>query len=411
MKALFESIPPMLTGGELRQALAVTPGYDPGIRSASAAERLVALNTIYDVYYPFDMSTQIYSKMYLALVRSLQKKSSGTAVRQRNQNYGVSHGGASMGIVGGSDSFTVIGRSGIGKSTAISRAIALMGGSRIIKGKTPYSKIIPVLVVQCPWDSSIKGLFLSVLSTIDNALETRYYQDAVRSHATTDLLIGMVSNACLNHIGLLIVDEVQNVVNSKNGKNLISSLTQLINNSGISICMVGTPESLPFFEQDYKLARRSLGLNFGGIGFNADFVGFVQALYRYQYVGRMELSDGIIRWLYEHSGGVTANVVSLIHDAEEIAISDGSEEVTPETLNKAYMQRLGLLHGYIELAKTQTQTTVKRDSDAVELLGDAEDDAGFEKGLFASTLVQAKAQDVSFLHLLKQRITVVEVSL
>ena len=32
------------------------------------------------------------------------------------------------------------------------------------------------------------------------------------------MLIGSVSQVTLNHIGLLIVDEIQNVVNSKNGK-------------------------------------------------------------------------------------------------------------------------------------------------------------------------------------------------
>ena len=31
---------------------------------------------------------------------------------------------------------------------------------------------------------------------------------------------------------MLVVDEIQNVVNSKNGKSLIGALTQLINNSG-----------------------------------------------------------------------------------------------------------------------------------------------------------------------------------
>lgn len=59
MTDIIKAIPPMLTGGELRQALAVTPEYDPKIRYASAAERLIALNNLYDVYYPFEMSTQI----------------------------------------------------------------------------------------------------------------------------------------------------------------------------------------------------------------------------------------------------------------------------------------------------------------------------------------------------------------
>ena len=76
------------------------------------------------------------------------------------------------------------------------------------------------------------------------------------------MLIGAVSSIALNNIGMLVVDEIQNVVNSKNGKSLIGALTQLINNSGISICMVGTPESTVFFESAMQLARRSVGLQY-----------------------------------------------------------------------------------------------------------------------------------------------------
>lgn len=407
MDNLINKIPPMLTGTELWQALAVTPEYDPNIRYASAAERLIALNDLYEVYYPFEMSTQIYSKLYLALVRSLQKKITKIAVQQRNQNYKACHGQSYSGIVGGSDSFTIIGKSGIGKSTAISRAISLIGGSQLIETENPYSKIIPVLVVQCPWDSSIKGLFLSILRTIDDALETRYYRDAIRSHATTDLLIGMVSNACLN-TGLLIVDEVQNCVNSKNGKNLIGSLTQLINNSGVSIAMVGTSESAPFFEQDYKLARRSLGFNIGEIPFNTDFVGFVETLYRYKYVSRdMVLTDGIIQWLYEHSGGITSNVVTLIHDAQEIAILNGSETVNLETLNSAYKQRLGLLHSHIDIVKIKIAS---KQTHTQEVFLPEKENNSFETGLIARTVAEAKEKEIPFLPLLKQKITVIEVS-
>lgn len=406
MNTILKSIPPMITGGELRQALAVTPEYDINICYASAAERLIALNNLYEIYYPFEMSTQIYSKLYLALIRSLQKKTTKFAVQQRSQNYRASHGQSYSGIVGGSDSFTIIGRSGIGKSTAISRAISLVGGHKIIETESPYSKIIPVLVVQCPWDSSIKGLFLSILRTIDETLETRYYQDAIRTHATTDLLIGTVSNACLNHIGLLVVDEVQNVVNSKNGRNLIGSLTQLINNCGISIAMVGTPESAPFFEQDYKLARRSLGLSINEIPFDSDFAGFVTTLYRYKYVsGEMILTDGIIQWLYEHSGGITSNV--LIHDAQEIAILDGSEKVTLDTLNIAYRQRLGLLHTHIDISRKQIAA-----KKAVEVdLPEKSDTTVFEKGLLAKLLTEAKEKEIPFISLLKERLPVTEVPL
>jgi len=173
MTDILKLIPPMLTGAELHKALAVNPEYDPNICHASAAERLMALNTLYDIYYPFSLSSTIYTKLFLSMTRSLKRKAGKLAVQQRNSNY-FGRGQSYFGI-SNSDSFSIVGMSGAGKSSAISRAIALMEGDRVITLDSPYCKILPVLVVQTPFDCSTKSLFLSIFKTIDDALDTTYY--------------------------------------------------------------------------------------------------------------------------------------------------------------------------------------------------------------------------------------------
>lgn len=352
---LIRELPEMLSGNELREAMKIVPEYDVSFRHENEAQRLMKLSDLYNLYLPSQMSMEIYSKLYLGVLRSLQKKGTHTAVRQYNQNQKSLKESRKTrtsqpytGILGGSDSFTIIGTSGIGKSSAISRAIHLITENRILHTEEPYRNILPCVCVQCPYDSSVKGLLLEILRKVDEEIDTTYYQGAVRARATADMLIGAVSQVCLNHIGLLVVDEIQNVVNSKNGKHLIGSLTQLINNSGISICMVGTPESEPFFEQAMQLARRSLGLRYTALSYDAYFRSVCETLFRYQYVKKhTEISDMIIQWLYEHSSGVISIAVSLVHDAQEIAILNGSEVLDLSTLNDAYKQRMNMLHDYI----------------------------------------------------------------
>ena len=234
-------LPEMKSGNELISALSIIPEYDETICQQNQAVRLMALSDLYQIYIPSQMSLEIYSKLYLALLRSMQKKGTQMAIKQRYENYKAIQQQSYSGILGGSDSFTIIGTSGIGKSSAISRAISLITENRIIETDKPYTKIIPCLIVQCPFDSSVKGMLFEILRKVDETLESNYYQYALKARATTDMLIGSVAQVALNHIGMLVVDEIQNVVNSKNGKSLIGALTQLINNSGISICMVGTP--------------------------------------------------------------------------------------------------------------------------------------------------------------------------
>lgn len=316
MTDIISIMPKMLTGEELDKALEILPEYDESIGNKSVPERLVALQDIYKIYVPSAMTREIYTKMYLSLLRSLQKKESILAIRQYSENSKMIRQKSYESIIGGSDSFTVIGESGIGKSSAVSRVVNILTESPVIEINN--SKVIPCLQVQAPADSSIKGLLLEILRKADEMLETKYHENALRSHATTYMLIGTVGQTALNHIGLLIVDEIQNVVNSKNGRNIVGALTQLINNSGVSIAMVGTPECTLFFEQAFMLARRSLGLNYSAMEYTDEFKNFCKTILKYCYVKELPtIDEAMLLWLYNHSQGNVSVVVSLIHDAQK----------------------------------------------------------------------------------------------
>ena len=409
---IIHILPSMKSGDDLFSALEILPKYDDMIRTADVPVRLMALSDLYRIYVPSNMSLEIYSKMYLALLRSLQKKGTKMAVQQRNQNHKAVIQQEYSGIMGGSDSFTIIGSSGIGKSSAISRAITLITENRVIEVENPYTKIIPCICVQCPFDSSVKGLLLEILRKVDETIDSKYYQNALRARTTTDMLIGSVSQVALNHIGLLVVDEIQNVCNSKNGKSLVGMLTQLINNSGISICMVGTPESAVFFEQAVQLARRSLGLRYDVMEYGTDFRRFCEIVFSYQYVKqKTEITDGIMEWLYEHTSGNISVVVSLIHDAQEIAILNGKEVLNLESLNEAYQKRLSMLHGFIHIEqKKQTSKTKKKVSIVVTDVRTSVKEKYSGDFTIAGLVDNAKAENGDIVQLLKEHMLVVEVA-
>lgn len=407
-------LPEMKSGNELISALSIIPEYNETICQQNQAARLMALSDLYQIYIPSQMSLEIYSKLYLALLRSMQKKGSQMAIKQRYENYKAIQQQSYSGILGGSDSFTIIGTSGIGKSSAISRAISLITENRIIETDKPYTKIIPCLIVQCPFDSSVKGLLLEILRKVDEELRTDHYIHAVKSRAsTTDMLIGAVSSIALNNIGMLVVDEIQNVVNSKNGKSLIGALTQLINNSGISICMVGTPESTVFFEQAMQLARRSVGLQYTIMKYDEYFQSFCKIIFKYQFLkNRTEITAAITEWLYEHSAGVISVVVSLIHDAQEIAILTGKEVLNLDTLNEAYQQRLSLLHGYIQPSVIQNKPTTKKKKTAASVRKSQTQSQPKQEGYSITEIAErAKAENLDVVELLKEVYTVVEVAI
>ena len=412
---IIANMPTMLSGQELIAALSVLPEYDESIRNESQAVRLTALSDIYRLYIPSQMSIEIYSKMYLALLRSIKKKVTQTAVQQKYQNYKAIQNQQYRGLMGGADSFTVIGDSGIGKSSAISRAIDIITGNRVIEIENPYTRIIPILSVQTPFDSSVKGVLLEILRKVDEILGSNYYLYAVKSRATVDNLIGSVSQVAINHIGLLIMDEIQNVVNSKNGKNFVSMLLQLINNSGISLCLVGVPECIPFFEQTFQLSRRLVGLQYSTMPYDIYFETFCKVLFAYQYVeNKSEITPEIILWLYEHSAGVLSVVVALIHDAQELSVLTGQEILNLETLNQAYKQRLSLLHGYIQptIVHNGQTSASKKKIIATKLKNEVGEKIKLNIPKSISELVsQAKNENMDIVSLIKENYIVVEVAI
>ena len=400
---------PMLSGKDLHDSLLFLPEYDETICNTDASTRLVALSELYNIYLPSSMSEEIYSKLYLSLLRSLNKKGTIKSLRQLNENFKCIKQMSYEGVVGGSDSFTIIGSSGIGKSSAISRAISLITDKSFVE--VDGTKICPFVIVQCPFDSSVKGMALEILRKIDSVLETKYYANATRSHATTDVLIGMISQAALNHIGLLIIDEIQNVATSKNGKAFINSLTQLINNSGISICMVGTPECTVFFRKELQLARRSMGLYYSPLQFDEYFSDFCRTAFLYQYTRKKaEINAGILEWLYEHSGGLVSLVISLIHDAQEIAILNGTETLNLNTLNEAYNKRTVMLHGFInDGARILPQTGKPKRKNKQAVLENRVTINQWQSLSISEIVEQAKKSSYDVVDVLKQYITIEEI--
>ena len=351
----------MLFGEELDDRLIKLPDYTPEICSAEAGTRLLYLNRLSEIYIPSQMTREIYSKLYLAMIRSLEKKGTRPSLQQGIQNHKRITGKAGHSILGGSDSFSIIGKSGIGKSTAITKSLDLAGGNDIITLDKPYGKIIPCVNIQCPHDCSVKGMLLSILGAVDAEIGTRYHERAIRYRMTIDSLIGTVAQVANNHILLVVVDECQNIVRNKHGVNVVSSLTQLINSSGISICLVGLPETEAVFRDEMQLARRSVGLTYREMDCDETFISFCRQVFRYQYVAKpVTLTEELTETLYQCSGGIVGIVLSLLMEAQQIAILSGREEITRELLLETFRTRLRNVQDFVEIQpKKLPQTSVK----------------------------------------------------
>lgn len=370
MTDFSQMLPRMLVGDELKKALTALPEYDGSVRDMDTGRRLLLLSGIYKIFIPNQMACEIYFKLYSMAFMSLQKKGTAGAVRLLNAVHqgraepdcrDVFNSDQYRGIATGMTSATCIGVSGIGKTTCIQAAAGLCGG--VAEVGQPYRKIIPIVTVSCPFNCSFRSLCSQILSKVDEFLGTNYFQKSQKSTMNAEQVMQMVCQVSNLYIGVLVIDEIQMIVESRSGSQLYRMVLQLVNSSGISVLMCGTPECIPFFGQNPQMARRTVGLQYGAMSYGGEFREFCRILFSYQYVrNQAEMTDGILEWLYEHSGGIPASIMALVHDAQEIAILDGGETLGIPALNEAYERRIKMLHPYV----TPNIRTVRKHAPAAE---------------------------------------------
>jgi len=122
--------------------------------------------------------------------------------------------------------------------------------------------------------------------------------------------------------------------------------------------MVGLPETEYFFSQEMQLARRSVGLSYSALSCNDYFIRFCKTLFSYQYVAHpAKLTPELIELLYECTGGIIAIVVSIIMEAQQIAILTGKEELSKETILLAYQERLKNVQDFVKVKTTKRKQT------------------------------------------------------
>ncbi|WP_324627893.1 ATP-binding protein, partial [Bacillus paranthracis] len=160
------------------------------------------------------------------------------------------------------DSLSIIGISGIGKTTAIERLLLMY--PQVIKHEEykgqPFNRTqIVWLKIDCPYDGSLSTLCKSFFKAIDDLLETRYLEKfGYLNRVTSTMLLHMTSLASMYGIGVLVIDEIQHLLHSKNDQEeMLNFFVTLSNTVGIPTVLIGTSKAQKLFKGNFRQARRA----------------------------------------------------------------------------------------------------------------------------------------------------------
>ncbi|MEK5388967.1 ATP-binding protein [Margalitia sp. FSL K6-0131] len=254
------------------------------------------------------------------------------------------------------DSLSIIGISGIGKTTAIERLLLMY--PQVIKHETykgqPFNRTqIVWLKIDCPYDGSLSTLCKSFFKAIDDLLGTRYLEKyGYLNRITSTMLLHMTSLASMYGIGMLVIDEIQHLLHSKNDQEeMLNFFVTLSNTVGIPTVLIGTSKAQQLFKGNFRQARRAA--SDGAIIWDRmaedseewDF--FLETLWELQCLKtRSELTEDVKKTFYEECQGITSVAVNLFILAQERALFDESNEeerITPRVLKKTAKEDMKII--------------------------------------------------------------------
>ncbi|GAX88422.1 ATP-binding protein [Effusibacillus lacus] len=252
-----------------------------------------------------------------------------------------------------SSGFAFVGISGIGKSSAVLRVLSMYPQVVVhsqYRGKNLSLYQIVWVKMDCPHDGSIRGLCLNFFLAVDSLVGSQYYKRYASGRKTVDELLPIMAQVAAVHcIGVLVIDEIQNLIEAKVGSasKMLNFFVQLVNTIGLPVIVVGTFKALPILNGEFRNARRGTGqgdLIWDRLKKDEEWEFLLQGLWKYQWTtNRVSLSEEFIQTMYEESQGITDIAIKLFMLAQWRAIDRGIETISPALLRSVARDQLQLL--------------------------------------------------------------------
>ena len=377
----IESLPPIWSEEEAGQLLKYAPRYSPQEREMPAHYRLHLIQNTLQFFEPLPVHLELEQRVsrmirvgYLA-----RNPRDPRFVAQLHENAHLIGNTANVPPASRSTAtgFTILGISGVGKTTAVERILSLYPqviGHHEYQGRPLTLMQVVWLKLDCPFDGSIKGLCLNFFQAIDDLLGSRYYERyASGRHTVDELLPRMARVAALHGLGVLVIDEIQHLSEAKSGgsRKMLNFFVQLVNTIGLPVVLVGTYKAQALLSGEFRQTRRGTG--------QGDFIWdrmendevwqfFVESLWQFQYTRRpIPLTKALQDALYDASQGITDFAVKLYMLAQARAIGQDDETISPALIRSVAKDSLRLASPILEALRTGNLRLLQGVDDVVPL--------------------------------------------
>ena len=331
---LIEALPECLGPEQFIRQIRCCLPPPQACQSMSMAERRRGLALLPTVFIPLDYMYYIYDSLYRMLQSSYHTLTSRERVTRINALFSDSSG---AGYGAQAQSGALLGTPGIGKTSTLKRCLMLM--PQVVShekylGKAFYTKQVLWLHVECPSDASQKTMAYNIVRALDMAVGSNHLDYLLRAHAgSASAVATYIKTLCVTYnVGLLVVDEIQNVVATAQRTNrikpLIRFLTELTNDTCTAVYFTGTTLAESVFQSEEYLQRRTRGPRLLPFKPDGAYRSFLSSLWPYQYTPEQSvLTDKLANQIYDYSGGIPAYISKILEEAQAQTLMRGVDKI------------------------------------------------------------------------------------
>jgi hypothetical protein len=337
-----EALGPMLSRTDWALELANLPAFDPAVRECDALVRGELAMRMHRTFVPLPCHTELAERIARAIRQGYQDRRPDTPERAKlqEQAYERLHRQGQASAAFGEDhpinTLSVFGFSGMGKSTTVERILGCV--PQVLYHPDYGLHQITRLKVDCPRNGSLKALAKDFVCAIDRALGASHLKTVSRNMCEDDIISVVQSLIVTYSVGILVVDEIQNLSVKKSGgrEAMLNFFQELTNTLKIPVVLMGTNKAFDLLGGELRIARRTGTLGtaiWNPLDNDPLWEAVVERLLEYQWVKEpIEFTREIADFLHDQTQGVLAILNGVLALAQQKAISTGEETLSKELI-------------------------------------------------------------------------------
>lgn len=377
---LIEALPPIFTEDDIIENISVFPPFNDKEREMNVTYRQHCTQRVFQYFQPFEKHLDLEQRISRAIRQGYLHRNPlrKEEVMRMHESYQAIKKGKYLTsyqtvMKRSASGFTIIGLSGIGKTTAIERVLSLY--PQIIRhteyqGQPFLFTQISWMKLDCPFDGSLKGLCISFFSELDRLLGSSYLNKFGTRASTADIMLQRMAHlSSLHGIGILIIDEIQHLSLSKSGGSdkMLNFFVTLVNTIGVPVLLVGTNKAVSVLQSEFRQARRGSGqgdMIWGQMPKDESWDLFIEGMWEYQWTTNFTpISKEFIDLIYYESQGILDIAIKLFMLSQVRAISTGEEKITKTIIQKVSKENLRLVQPMLTALRTGNSIEIAKYED------------------------------------------------